>query len=315
MAYLLTKHDPYHVHSISGGLTLLHFIVRWFLLLTSGSAWHPSEGTLFKIATVSIHAITPTASLVLPIPTRRNIIEPMIWPEFRLHSLVFSLRHTLSTIVAFVLPFHYAIIGQTCILHLSMVCASNVSYNYGDRNRRTTNAMPYPPEAYIVDVATVKRSYAYSQMFAAAMSICGNADFAFMPLLAIQTAPLMMTLVRKGFAKSDTYHFVYSMSLAMPSLGMIISLINSVEGTVASSFILACGILAHKLRVVLCINKHKVWIASPIWGWLFIYIYHQLIPYIIIVCLKIIILSKILLQRSTWISMSWFVMRIAFHQN
>jgi hypothetical protein len=103
-ARLIWTHDPYHAHAISGALALAHFIARWFILLTTGRVWLPSEPLLLKIALVSVHVLAPVLSLVLPVHARRNMGSLMIWPEFRMHSLVFATRHVLATIVALTLP-------------------------------------------------------------------------------------------------------------------------------------------------------------------------------------------------------------------
>jgi hypothetical protein len=190
-----------------------------------------------------------------------------------------------------------------------MLCASHVSAKFGNPDYRTTNAMPYPSHAASDDIATVKRVYIYSQMFASAMSISGNADFAFMPLLAIQLAPLMMTLVRKGLAKSDTYHFVYSWALAMPALGTVSHIIQT-NSTIMPAFVLGCAISAHKMRISYHIDKHIVWVISPVIGWAFVIIYHEILWHTVILNLEIFAFTRILIDRSSWVAMTWFIMRI-----
>ena len=79
IAKLITKHDPFHIHKILGVLVLLHYAYRFVLL--------------FRLS---------WSSLLLPLPSKRNFSEPMIWPEFRLHSIVFATRHIVTSILSFI---------------------------------------------------------------------------------------------------------------------------------------------------------------------------------------------------------------------
>lgn len=268
MAFLFTHHDPQHAHAIVGALVLAQFAWRWWGLLAAGSAWRPYETVAWQIATVALHAALPLLSLRLPLPVHRNITAPMIWPEFQYHSTLFSTRHVLACACALVLPTgRLAIVAQLVVAHVTMRAASEVTATVGDAHRRTTNAMPYPPALSDHDVRRTKRFYTYAQMFATAMSISGDSDLAYMPLLAIQLAPLLMTLVRKGIVGASTYHLVYSAALAAPLLGQLAVKSCSAGGLRAACFATMCGFVAMQLRVRYGYGKHIVWLIAPVVGW------------------------------------------------
>jgi hypothetical protein len=52
-----------------------------------------------------------------------------------------------------------------------------------------------------------------AQQFGATLFMFGNLDSCFAPLLAIQLAAFLMTLVRKNMIDSNTWHRVYNVSL------------------------------------------------------------------------------------------------------
>ena len=67
--------------------------------------------------------------------------------------------------------------------------------------------------------------YTRSQFGATKAIILGDPTLSFFPLLGIQMAPLLMTLVRKGKISSFTYHRVYAISLMMSYLALFFRLL------------------------------------------------------------------------------------------
>lgn len=299
MAKLFTTHDKFRLHAISGMLCLASLLVRWLLLLGAGSGFTPAEPNWAKISTLAVHALAPLLSLGIAVPVRRNMSRPMIWPEFRMQyapaslsasalarwpparaspplppppraadsSLIFSTRQVLSCLIALYAPAPFAQFAQLAVAHAAMVAATQTTELLGDKELRTTSAMPYPDVAAASEIAMVKNSYAYAQLLATAQAVSGNADLGFMPIAAIQLAPLMMTLVRKGLAKGEAYHLVYSVALAAPALGMAAASLRSAEAMRACAFTLLCGLSARELRFRLGVGKHTTWLLAPAIGW------------------------------------------------
>lgn len=90
MAHLFTHHDKYHIHALLGLAVLLHFLFRFGMLVVYGDAFVNEKMLLFNVLTVLMHSALPLSALPLPIPQARNFSAPMIWQEFRLHSLAFA---------------------------------------------------------------------------------------------------------------------------------------------------------------------------------------------------------------------------------
>jgi hypothetical protein len=229
MAHLVTSHDPYHIHKILGLLALLSYVYRYYLAFATGSAFpnHRSM-SVFAICSVVPHGLLSWSSLLLPLPKTRNFSSPMIWPEFRLHSILFATRHVLCTLVSLsnlwpnsdndhgnILKIIKDGVARVIIIMGTVHIASVITARYGDFDKRTTNSMPYPPQITPAQQSTNKKWYSLSQFGATISCLMNDASINFAPLLAIQMAPLLMTLVRKGKITSFTYHRVYSLSLFM----------------------------------------------------------------------------------------------------
>lgn len=232
MAHLFTNHDPFHIHKTLGLLALLNFLLRIYYALRYGNSFPDFESKTFACASVLVHAALPIASLALPLPAKRNFTNPMIWPEFRLHSIIFGCRHVLCTIMSILELWPTQIWGAStpgpvlaeCAMKLAVVLAGVrlaklTSDNYGDKEKRTTNAMPYPPDVTEEESKRIKFEYAKKQFGATLMATFSGplaATFNFCPLYAIQSAPFMMTLVRKGKCDARLYHLVYASTLIYP---------------------------------------------------------------------------------------------------
>jgi hypothetical protein len=217
MARLLTSHDPYHIHAILGLLALCHFIwriARWHI---SGIAFTDT----WEVLGVTIHGWLPLASLFLHVPKNRNEKSPMIWPEFRMHSIIFAWRHVLGAIACALNLWPKGLaarIGAKWMLIVATTCAADVATRkLGSSTQRTTNAMPYPPWVSPQMQIPIKDRYVAAQFAATAMSVYSRDDgyVAFIPLVGIQSAAFCMTLVRKHKLSPRGYHSIYSAALVL----------------------------------------------------------------------------------------------------
>lgn len=217
-----------------------------------------------------------------------------------------SLHHVFSTIAALVLPSRYIIVTQLAILHATMSIVGDDGFAREAREA----CFAYPPEAYIVDVANLKRSYGYWQIIARTLSISGNADLAFMPLMTIQLSPILCVASNKGFINQDTHHFIYNCALTLQNIGMILAVTHTAEGISAISFVVVCGLLANRLQHL---SPHLIWTIAPGASLFIVYIYQQTVPLTVALYIKVAFLSGGLIKRSTWIPMSWLLTRFMFH--
>ena len=95
------------------------------------------------------------------------------------------------------------------LIILTIQCASWITKKLGDHEKRTTNTMPYPSWITHDMQKGVKDMYTRAQFGATKTIVLSDPTLSYFPLLAIQIAPLLMTLVRKGKITSITYHRIY----------------------------------------------------------------------------------------------------------
>jgi len=85
-------------------------------------------------------------------------------------------------------------------------------YNKDGKNGKTMRNMPFDSAITERNQNTVTKMHSIMQIGATTFMF-GNIESAFSPLLAIQLAALLMTLVRKSIITTTTWHAIYSCSL------------------------------------------------------------------------------------------------------
>jgi len=264
MAFLLTHHDPYHIHAFLGLFVLLSFLTRLINIIIYGVAFPITESKIFTYSCIISHGLLPLSSLLLPIPAKRNLSSPMIWPEFRLHSILFGLRHVIATFieVADLWPesLWLSILCKTILILSVVLIAKLISQQYGDINVRTTNAMPYPSYISQEKQLGVKYNYRIAQFYATIHAVIGDATCAYAPLMGIQAAPFLMTLVRKNIISALSYHRIYSISLYIPYIILLIRMTYGNQPTVAILFVgIFVPLVIEQLRVKYLLQPIIMW--------------------------------------------------------
>lgn len=223
MAKLFSHHDPYRIHASLGVLALLHIIYRGYMWCTTGSSFPSSESRWRAVACAAIHALLHATSFIPPLPEKRFMSKPMIWPEFRVHNAIFGIRHAVATAVyaSFLREARSPLLETlfvSSVVYGTSSLATWASRALGDPQKRTTNSMAYPAGIREEQSAKTKTWYANAQFGATFFAASLSPTCAFWPLVAIEIAPFMMTLVRKNMATTTAYHAVYSAALALPYL-------------------------------------------------------------------------------------------------
>lgn len=205
---LFTKEDEYHVHKFLGGFCLLNFIYRFYNLLSCGTMFLDNSVGLYSIL---LHGLLSISSLQFHISNTRNPSKPMIYPEFRMHSILFGLR---SVIVCLLYYYHYnykyIIATSYSVLFLSDFITKH--YNIDYKNGNTMRNMPFEKDIREEKKQQITRMHSIMQI-GATIFMLGNINSAFSPLFAIQTAAFLMTLVRKSIITTNTWHLLYSAGL------------------------------------------------------------------------------------------------------
>ena len=221
---LYTKEDSTLIHKFLGGICIINFIYRYYLYFVYNSMLLDNNFALFLIF---VHGLLSISSFIFHIPSNRNPSKPMIYPEFRLHSIVFALR---SVIVCYQYynNYNYINIIITCYGTMYLADLTTIFYNTDKKNGTTMRNMPFDNNIPLQKQNEITKMHSIMQI-AATTYMFGDIQTAFSPLLAIQLAAFLMTLVRKSIINSTTWHAIYSLTLwiniclfATQSIGFII---------------------------------------------------------------------------------------------
>lgn len=204
---LVTKEDPYHIHKGLGAFCFINFMYRYYLLFTQGSMF---LNTNTGIASILLHGLLSLTSLIFHIPANRNPRSPMIYPEFRMHSIIFGLRSVLCCLTYYH-DMHFS--TRMLICYFTMFAADTISVHYSpENNGRTISNMPFHTNISNEHRLAVIHMNSCMQIGATTFMF-GNIDSAFSPLFAIQIAAFLMTLVRKSIITCNMWHILYAFSL------------------------------------------------------------------------------------------------------
>ena len=208
---LVTKEDPLHIHKLFGVVCLLNYGYRYYLLVRYGSMdLNNSRAAVLML----YHTFLSCSSLVFHIPASRNKGAPMIYPEYRLHSILFVLR----SVVCYYLTYYGGSIEYkfaTCYLTMMLADTVTAIYKSPETPMNTTmRNMPFDKRIGEDEQQQIILMQS-SQQIGATLFMFGNLDSCFSPMFAIQIAAFLMTMVRKSIIDSNMWHLVYNVSLWM----------------------------------------------------------------------------------------------------
>lgn len=89
---LVTKEDPIYLHKILGLFAISSFIYRYgYCYWNYGNLGF--EGSWYDHLTMALHLALSCSSIIFEVLQRRIVKKPLIiWHEYRLHAMVFTLR-------------------------------------------------------------------------------------------------------------------------------------------------------------------------------------------------------------------------------
>ena len=271
---LITHEDKFHIHKTMGVISLLNYFYLLFDCFYSGAT---TDMTLRSvdggfIGLTWVHSILSLSALQFLIPRTRTGILPMIWQEFRAHSIVFAVRSFIIINVLYFL-FHYsddgddiartqsptAIAVRLAIVLLAMKLA-DVSTEYLRENKKetTTATMPYWSDCPAAFQSAIKYFYTHSQFMATVVCLFATIPYVLAVAFPIQIASFLMTLVRKNIISAFWYHMFYGGSL------LIVYLINAADPALYPVIILGIALIC--IRVHLKLNKYALWTLVALIG-------------------------------------------------
>jgi hypothetical protein len=138
---LSTDEDPYFFHKTFGLLSLMSYIYRYmYVLPMTGSIGF--DGGWFDYLTLAVHMTLSCSSMIFHVLPQRMIKRPIIiWEEYRLHAIVFSLRQVSASLVAGLYPMQgndWDHVVTFCIYMAHHLVVDEITRRLGPKDGSTT---------------------------------------------------------------------------------------------------------------------------------------------------------------------------------
>jgi len=280
---LFSREDSTNAHKLLGFACLLHFLTRCpFLLDDMGF-----NGSLLTPACIVMHAALSVSSLIFHIPKVRIKEGSRIWPEFRLHSIVFACRSLACMMIVWVEERfdtgpHY--LANVAVIFATLCCADAATNAVDEKSRSNTiRGLEMSP--------VYKYSFSLLQFLGTTGCLVGLRAYAaqFAIVFIIQTYAFTLTLRRKNLVTHQATVLIYASQLF---LGVTVANLEVIRcsGLEGLFMFAALALAAGSLRMLLGLNKYLVWaimsvivqfarrcsfivgpelrfVSWPTWGW------------------------------------------------
>jgi hypothetical protein len=253
---LFTNEDDKQVHKVLGFLSVASFLYRYFYV-------YPTTGTLgfdgrwFDHATIALHILLSTSSLIFHVIRQRLVSRPMIiWEEYRLHAIVFSTRCMAVYLMGTFRPFEGTLLERVLLPLVVLahhVGADMITARYGAKDGVTTVRVH---DKHRTEIKSILRFYAFYQFTALASHLTPHArlaDLGYNTFIAIQSSAFLMTLYRKGVITEVSHGFWYTVCL-------LISMFHIFRNCGDAMFIAKLG-AAYILRTDFKVDKYVLWLG------------------------------------------------------
>lgn len=210
-AKLFTKEDYPHqifgVHKMLGIACLLHYIFRFLLVPFKDDMWFTSSWQTLLL--LGMHLTLSLSSLIFKLPKKRILEGSRIWPEYRLHSIIFACRSLACMALIWVeqrlelAPVYEA----NALIVICTLIAADVASASVDARSSTIRELDAPP--------AMQYFFSVMQFQATAGCLIGVRRYStqFVYVWIIQFTAFLMTLRRKNLAKHSPLVVIYGMML------------------------------------------------------------------------------------------------------
>lgn len=248
---LFSKEDQNFIHKTFGLLSLMSFIYRYCFVFPHTGGLGFGGATPFDWATLGVHFFLSFSSLIFHVVERRIVSNPLIiYQEYRLHAIVFTLRAVLITIFGWYQHLFPGNMARVALGLMMFAIHSTVDYItslYGTPGITTVR----------VDndgkIAEIKLFFAFYQVLAMSTHVVLDpmlCDLGWNTAIAIQSSAFLMTLKRKSLIRSKTHFFWYALALLLSMLDIYI-----IKGPM---YCLVIGALFY-VKVKTNMNKYVMW--------------------------------------------------------
>jgi hypothetical protein len=204
---LFTHEDKFNAHKTLGFSCLLSYAYRFSQAGERDMGFSSSYGSLFCIL---LHMTLSVSSLIFRIPSKRTLSMYRIWPEYRLHSIIFAWR-VLLTMLQFWVEGKFGLEPQyafnTATMVICFMASDYATYSVGDNASRSIRDLDVPP--------VVQFAFSWLQFhmtFNVIFSVRRYSSF-FIYVWIIQLNAFLMTLQRKNLCPSAILYSVYAFML------------------------------------------------------------------------------------------------------
>jgi hypothetical protein len=204
---LFTHEDRFNLHKLLGTSCLLNFLYRLTQTGHKDMAFGPDAASLLWVLA---HFALSTTSLFFHLPAKRIKDGSRIWPEYRLHSIIFAWRSIAGLVLLwFELKYetgpYYS--GSVAIIFATMAMADMVNYAHRDNHSTTVRDMDTSP--------TVKYFYSFSQIHGTTYCLVGLRRWTtqYVIIWVVQFTAFMMTLRRKNIFSHRAWIIIYAIIL------------------------------------------------------------------------------------------------------
>ena len=141
----------FHIHKVLGVLVMSHYAYRTYLFVTTGSMQFDSS--FFTPYCIVLHMLLSGSSFIFKISQTRIQSAPMIYPEFRLHSILFAYRSLIVMLLMWyakrydlVLPLYF----RGLVVLVTMILADLVTNHYKVSTKHDIHHLPNPDPDIII---------------------------------------------------------------------------------------------------------------------------------------------------------------------
>lgn len=209
---LITRDDPLQLHKTLGALCLVSFLFRIAQMgqrSDMGFATHPE----WTIPTIVLHLLLNLSAFQFRLPKRRIAGGYRIWPEYRLHSLVFLAR-SLAVIGLYYYELIYQIqepkyIWNLWIVLLAMMAADLGSQSQGNYQSNSIRDLEIP--------TAVQFLFSSAQFLGTGNLVFGlrRCTMHMLFVMIVQVNAFLMTLRRKNLASQSVLVSLYGILLLL----------------------------------------------------------------------------------------------------
>jgi hypothetical protein len=214
---LFTSEDKHYLHKTLGLLAVLNFLYRYFYVFPTTGSLGYEESNLFNHATMFVHFMLSSSSLIFHVIKKRLPRKPLIiYKEYQIHAILFTARACAPYVLQ-----HFNMLDMYPVIILAVhLLVDHVTRVYGTPGVTAVRVRNNSKKKFI---RYTRLFFSFYQIMALASHL-GNRELSnmgFNALIAIQSSAFLMTLHRKGIISWRPYLFWYGFALVLSYFVML----------------------------------------------------------------------------------------------